>query len=141
MDLSSSMQETMGSATGHTSPAGPGRTRMDAVKDAVKTFIRSRRGSHRPRRLLRQSLRRQSADLDHGTCCYVDFIDDKILQGEGRDGDRRRHRAAQTTCSRGRRRHLPRHQVVIVFTDGESNRGREPVDVLKEAKDAGIRGT
>jgi von Willebrand factor type A domain len=31
------------------------------------------------------------------------------------------------------------HQVVVLFTDGESNRGREPVEVLVEARDAGIR--
>src|SRR5678816_1909927 len=44
LDLSSSMQEEMGSgqATKTTTVPG-GRTRMDAVKDAVKTFIRTRR--------------------------------------------------------------------------------------------------
>jgi hypothetical protein len=31
------------------------------------------------------------------------------------------------------------HQVVVLFTDGESNRGREPTDVLEEARSAGIR--
>ena len=70
---------------------------------------------------------------------YIDFVDDKLLQGEGQtaigDGlalsDYVLSRQA-TPASRG-------HQVVVLFTDGESNRGREPVDVLKEAKDGGIR--
>ncbi|MEO6236032.1 MAG: VWA domain-containing protein, partial [Vicinamibacterales bacterium] len=45
LDLSSSMQEEMGSGqnTTRTSTVAGGRTRMDAVKDAVKTFIRTRR--------------------------------------------------------------------------------------------------
>src|SRR5260221_2845456 len=44
LDLSSSMQEEMGSGqTLKTTTVAGVRTRMDAVKDAVKTFIRTRR--------------------------------------------------------------------------------------------------
>ena len=31
------------------------------------------------------------------------------------------------------------HQVVVLFTDGETNRGRDPIDVLAESKQADIR--
>src|SRR3954471_25040098 len=44
LDLSSSMQEEMGSGQTPTRPTIPtGRTRLDAVKDAVRTFARTRR--------------------------------------------------------------------------------------------------
>jgi Ca-activated chloride channel family protein len=70
---------------------------------------------------------------------YVDMVDDKILQGEGQtaigDGlalsDYVLYRQA-TPNSHG-------HQVIVLFTDGENNRGREPVDVMKEATAADIR--
>src|SRR3954467_4677261 len=44
LDLSSSMQEEMGSGQAPTRPTVPtGRTRLDAVKDAIRTFVRTRR--------------------------------------------------------------------------------------------------
>jgi Ca-activated chloride channel family protein len=142
LDLSSSMQEEMGSgqSTKTTTVAG-GRTRMDAVKDAVKTFIRTRRDDRIGLVVFSDNPYVISPlTFDHEYLLhYIDFVDDKLLQGEGQtaigDGialsDYVLSRQA-TPTSRG-------HQVVVLFTDGESNRGREPVDVLKEAKDAGIR--
>src|SRR4029078_5813406 len=41
--------------------------------------------------------------------------------------------------SGGARKTSPRHQVIVLSTDGENNRGREPVDVLAESKAAEIR--
>ena len=44
LDLSSSMQEEMGSGQSPSRPMVPtGRTRLDAVKDAIRTFVRTRR--------------------------------------------------------------------------------------------------
>src|SRR6185436_19477048 len=142
LDLSSSMQEDMGSGQNRTtSTLGTGRTRMDAVKDAVKTFIKTRRDDRIGLVVFSDNPYVISPlTFDHEYLLhYIDFVDDKLLQGEGQtaigDGlalsDYVLSRQA-TPSSRG-------HQVVVLFTDGESNRGREPVEVLKEAKDAGIR--
>jgi Ca-activated chloride channel homolog len=142
LDLSSSMQEEMGSGQSlTTTTVAGGRTRMDAVKDAVKTFIRTRRDDRIGLVVFSDNPYVISPlTFDHEYLLhYIDFVDDKLLQGEGQtaigDGlalsDYVLSRQA-TPTSRG-------HQMVVLFTDGESNRGREPVDVLKEAKDAGIR--
>jgi Ca-activated chloride channel family protein len=142
LDLSSSMQEEMGSGQSlKTTTVAGGRTRMDAVKDAVKTFIRTRRDDRIGLVVFSDNPYVISPlTFDHEYLLhYIDFVDDKLLQGEGQtaigDGlalsDYVLSRQA-TPTSRG-------HQMVVLFTDGESNRGREPVDVLKEAKDAGIR--
>lgn len=143
LDLSSSMQEEMGSGqnTLRTSTGVGGRTRLDAVKDAVKTFIRTRRDDRIGLVVFSDNPYVISPlTFDHEYLLhYIDFVDDKLLQGEGQtaigDGlalsDYVLSRQA-TPSSRG-------HQVVVLFTDGESNRGREPVEVLKEARDAAIR--
>src|SRR5262249_18917134 len=142
LDLSSSMQEEMGSGQSAARPMVPtGRTRLDAVKDAVRAFIRSRRDDRIGLVVFSDNPYVISPlTFDHQYLLhYVDFIDDKILQGEGQtaigDGlalsNYMLSRQA-TPASRG-------HQVIVLFTDGENNRGREPVDVLAESKEAGIR--
>jgi Ca-activated chloride channel homolog len=143
LDLSSSMQEEMGSGqnTQRASTLAGGRTRMDAVKDAVKTFVRTRRDDRIGLVVFSDNPYVISPlTFDHEYLLhYIDFVDDKLLQGEGQtaigDGlalsDYVLSRQA-TPSSRG-------HQVVVLFTDGENNRGREPIDVLKEAREAGIR--
>jgi Ca-activated chloride channel family protein len=142
MDLSSSMQEEMGSGQGRvTATMAAGRTRMDAVKEAVRTFIRLRRDDRIGLVVFSDNPYVISPlTFDHEYLLhYIDFIDDKILQGEGQTaiGDglalSNYMLARQATAnSRG-------HQVIVLLTDGESNRGREPVEVLAESKEAGIR--
>jgi hypothetical protein len=70
---------------------------------------------------------------------YIDFVDDKILEGEGQTaiGDGlalANYMLARQTATGGRTR-----QVIVLFTDGEYNRGRDPVEVLAESDDANIR--
>jgi Ca-activated chloride channel family protein len=142
LDLSSSMQEEMGSGQSlKTTTVAGGRTRMDAVKDAVKTFIRTRRDDRIGLVVFSDNPYVISPlTFDHEYLLhYIDMVDDKLLQGEGQtaigDGLALSNYVLTrqaTAASRG-------HQVVVLFTDGESNRGREPVDVLKESKDGGIR--
>jgi len=143
LDLSSSMQEEMGSGQNRTTATtvGIGRTRMDAVKDAVKAFIRTRRDDRIGLVVFSDNPYVISPlTFDHEYLLhYIDYVDDKILQGEGQTaiGDGLalsnyvlfRHATAN---SRG-------HQVIVLFTDGENNRGREPVDVLAETSKADIR--
>src|SRR5687768_4440005 len=142
LDLSSSMQEEMGSGQSlTTTTVAGGRTRMDAVKDAVKTFIRTRRDDRIGLVVFSDNPYVISPlTFDHEYLLhYVDFIDDKILQGEGQtaigDGLALSNYVLArqaTAASRG-------HQVIVLLTDGESNRGREPVEVLAESAEADIR--
>jgi Ca-activated chloride channel homolog len=143
LDLSSSMQEEMGSSLAPHKPANAplGKTRLEAVKDAVRRFVRSRRDDRIGLVVFSDNPYVISPlTFDHDYLLhYVDMVDDKILQGEGQtaigDGlalsDYVLYRQAQPN-SHG-------HQVIVLFTDGENNRGREPVDVLNEAKAADIR--
>jgi Ca-activated chloride channel family protein len=145
LDLSSSMQEEMGSsqapATRKPLGAPQGPTRLEAVKTAVRRFVRSRRDDRIGLVVFSDNPYVISPlTFDHDYLLhYVDMVDDKILQGEGQtaigDGlalsDYVLYRQA-TANSLG-------HQVIVLFTDGENNRGREPVEVLNEAKSADIR--
>ena len=142
LDLSSSMQEEMGSGQSlKTTTVAGGRTRMDAVKDAVKTFIRTRRDDRIGLVVFSDNPYVISPlTFDHEYLLhYIDFVDDKLLQGEGQTAIGDGLALSDYVLSRQATPNSRGHQVVVLFTDGESNRGREPVDVLKEAKDAGIR--
>ena len=142
LDLSSSMQEEMGSGQSlTTTTVAGGRTRMDAVKDAVKTFIRTRRDDRIGLVVFSDNPYVISPlTFDHEYLLhYIDFVDDKLLQGEGQTAIGEGLALSDYVLSRQATPTSRGHQVVVLFTDGESNRGREPVDVLKEAKDAGIR--
>jgi Ca-activated chloride channel homolog len=143
MDLSSSMQEEMGSGqqrTATTTVSG-GRTRMDAVKDAVKTFIRTRRDDRIGLVVFSDNPYVISPlTFDHEYLLhYIDFVDDKILQGEGQTAIGDGLALANYVLSRQATASSRGHQVIVLFTDGENNRGREPVDVLAESEKADIR--
>ena len=142
LDLSSSMQEEMGSAQSlKTMTVAGGRTRMDAVKDAVKTFVRSRRDDRIGLVVFSDNPYVISPlTFDHEYLLhYVDFVDDTLLQGEGQTAIGDGLALADYVLTRQATPGSRGHQVVVLFTDGESNRGREPTDVLEEARSAGIR--
>src|SRR3954447_21196799 len=143
LDLSSSMQEEMGSGQNRTATmsVGGGRTRMDAVKDAVKTFIRTRRDDRIGLVVFSDNPYVISPlTFDHEYLLhYIDFVDDKILQGEGQTAIGDGLALSHYVLSRQATKDSRGHQVIVLFTDGENNRGREPVDVLAESKAAGIR--
>ena len=138
MDLSSSMQEEMGSGqnTTTTTTVAGGRTRMDAVKDAVKTFIRTRRDDRIGLVVFSDNPYVISPlTFDHEYLLhYIDFVDDKILQGEGQTAIGDGLALSNYVLSRQATANSRGHQVIVLFTDGESNRGREPVDVLPSPK-------
>ena len=70
---------------------------------------------------------------------YVDLIDDQLLRGEGMtaigDGLALSNDLLGRQAGGGDRR----NQVVILFTDGENNKGRDPMEVLRESNAANIR--
>jgi Ca-activated chloride channel family protein len=142
MDLSSSMQEEMGSGQGRvTTTTANARTRMDAVKDAVRSFVRKRRDDRIGLVVFSDNPYVISPlTFDHEYLLhYIDFIDDKILQGEGQTAIGDGLALANYVLSRQATQSSRGHQVVVLLTDGENNRGREPVEVLAEAKEAAIR--
>jgi Ca-activated chloride channel family protein len=142
LDLSSSMQEEMGSGQNPSRPMVPtGRTRMDAVKDAVRTFVRTRRDDRIGLVVFSDNAYVISPlTFDHEYLLhYIDFVDDKILQGEGQTAIGDGLALSNYVLSRQATKDSRGHQVIVLLTDGENNRGREPVDVLAESKAAGIR--
>jgi Ca-activated chloride channel family protein len=142
LDLSSSMQEEMGSGqVSTTTTIANGRTRLDAVKDAVKTFVRTRRDDRIGLVVFSDNPYVISPlTFDHEYLLhYIDFVDDKILQGEGQTAIGDGLALSNYVLSKQATQNSRGHQVVVLFTDGESNRGREPVEVLGESREAGIR--
>jgi Ca-activated chloride channel family protein len=147
LDLSSSMQEEMGGARAAVSPpaAAPTRTRvrtrLDATKTAIRTFIRSRRDDRIGLVVFSDNPYVVSPlTFDHPYLLrYVDLIDDQILQNEGQTAIGDGLALSNYMLSRQAKEGSHGHQVIVLFTDGEYNRGRDPIDVLAESKDADIR--
>jgi Ca-activated chloride channel family protein len=180
LDLSSSMLEEMGrirpprtfqnltfSARDSAAPMKSVKTRLTATKDAIKSFVASRRDDRIALVVFSDNAYVISPlTFDHDYVVrYVDLIDDQLLRGEGmtaigdglalsnsllafaRDqqerGLRRDLAEARQNAARGGGKQSGggdrRNQVVILFTDGENNKGRDPVEVLRESNAANIR--
>jgi Ca-activated chloride channel homolog len=139
LDLSSSMNTEMGgSASPDGGPKGP--TRLDRTKAALRAFINSRHGDRlgmvvfsnyayvvSPLTLDREYLLR-----------YLDIVDNQILRNEAMtaigDGIDMGAFLLNKQSSDTRR-----SKVIIVFTDGERNYGRDPMESLAEADASRIR--
>lgn len=178
LDLSSSMLDQMGrirpprtlqnlTFTSRDSAAAMKtvKTRLDATKDAVKSFVASRRDDRIALVVFSDNAYVVSPlTFDHEYVIrYADLIDDQLLRGEGMtavgDGLALANHllasaSARDASQRGLRRDLAeapreggsqaggtsrRNQVVILFTDGETNKGRDPLEVLGESNAANIR--
>jgi len=163
LDLSSSMQEEMGrirpprtlqnltfTTRDSAAPMPSVKTRLTATKDAIRSFVRSRRDDRVALVVFSDNAYVISPlTFDHDYVVrYVDMIDDQLLRGEGMTaiGDGlalsnyllTRSASAPDARDGGLRRDR-RNQVVILFTDGENNKGRDPLDVLRESNAANIR--
>lgn len=117
-----------------------GKTRLETTKEALKDLIGRRRGdrlglvvfSDHPYLVT-------PLTFDHDNLFrYVDMLDDQILRGEGRTaiGDGvglATQLLARQSPAEGH------HKLVVVFTDGENNTGRDPVGAIVEADAAGAR--
>jgi Ca-activated chloride channel family protein len=146
LDLSSSMQEEMGSAqlaANRSAASGvrPGRTRLDAVKQAIRTFVSGRRDDRIGLIVFSDNAYVVSPlTFDHDYLLhYIDMVDDQLLRGEGQTAIGDGLALADYLLFRQATKDSTGHQVVVLFTDGENNRGREPVEVLEEARQAQIR--
>lgn len=144
LDLSSSMQEEIGlTPEQRATPSGTrrGKTRLDATKDAIKTFVRSRRDDRIGLIVFSDNPYVVSPlTFDHDYLLrYIDFVDDQILQGEGQTAIGDGLALSNYVLARQTASGSKAHQAIVLFTDGEYNRGRDPVEVLAESKAADIR--
>jgi Ca-activated chloride channel homolog len=125
------------------------KTRLDATKDAIKSFVASRRDDRVGLVVFSDNAYVISPlTFDHEYIIrYVDLIDDQLLRGEGMtaigDGLALANYLLASASARpseatGLRRDRP-NQVVILFTDGENNKGRDPLEVIRESNAANIR--
>lgn len=137
LDLSSSMNTEM---AGSSSPDGPkGPTRLDVTRQALRTFINSRHGDRlgmvvfsnyayvvSPLTVDREYLLR-----------YLDIVDGQILRNEAMTAIGDGIDLANFVLGRQSDRH--RTKVIVVFTDGERNYGRDPLESLADANAADVR--
>jgi Ca-activated chloride channel family protein len=121
-------------------PRVAGPTRLEATKDAIKSFVLHRRDDRIGLIVFSDNAYVVSPlTFDHGYLLrYIDMVDDQILRGEGMTAIGDGLALANYLLAR-QAGTLRRNQVVVLFTDGESNKGRDPVDVLAESNAANIR--
>ena len=139
LDLSSSMGELMDKGA----PAGrrPKKTRRDATKDAITAFVERRMDDRIGLVVFSDNAYVISPlTFDHQSLVrYIDMVDDQLLRGEGMTAIGEGLALSNHLLSRQAARPGERNQVVVIFTDGESNIGRDPLNVLAESDAARIR--
>src|SRR5439155_21654994 len=154
LDLSSSMLEEMGrvrpprtfqnltfSTRDSAAPRNSVQTRLTATKNAIKSFVGSRRDDRVALGVFSDNAYVISPlTFDHEYVIrYVDLIDDQLLRGEGMTAIGDGLALANDLLARQSNGAVRRNQVVVLFTDGENNKGRDPLEVLGESHDANIR--
>jgi Ca-activated chloride channel family protein len=152
LDLSSSMLEVMDrkrpprdmsalfSRDQPMTLAPAGKTRLDTTKEALRDFITRRRGDRIGMVVFSDRAYVVSPlTLDYEYLLrYVDMVDDKILRGEGMTAIGEGIALANYLLDRQRGGER-RSQVIVVYTDGEHNYGRDPLEPLEQSDAAGIR--
>lgn len=138
LDLSSSMLEEMGRPTrGRVA----GSNRLTATTDAIKRFVTSRRDDRVALVVFSDNayvISPLTFDRD-GVVRYVDLVDDQLLRGEGMTSIGEGLALANHLLARQSAGVERRNQVIVLFTDGENNHGRDPLEVLGESNAANIR--
>lgn len=138
LDLSSSMNAEM-AATSAT-PDGPkGPTRLDVTRQALRSFIGSRHGDRLGMVVFSNYayvVSPLTIDRDY-LLRYLDIIDGQILRNEAMTAIGDGIDMGAFVLGRQSDRH--RTKVIVVFTDGERNYGRDPLESIAEASQADIR--
>ena len=137
LDLSSSMEERMGSG----SDPSAQRTRLDVTKRVIADFIRSRPEDRIGLVVFSDNAYVVSPlTLDHGYLQrYIAMIDSQILRGEGMTAIGEGLNVANILLARQAVPNSHRDRVIVLLTDGETNFGRDPVETLQQARNAGTR--
>src|SRR5262245_52293145 len=148
LDLSSSMLEEMGrvrpprsfqnltfSSRDSAAPMKSVKTRLTATKEAIASFVASRRDDRVALVVFSDNAYVISPlTFDHDYVIkYVNLIDDQLLRGEGMTAIGDGLALANDLLARQATTSDPRNQVVVLFTDGENNKGRDPMEVLGES--------
>jgi Ca-activated chloride channel homolog len=147
LDLSSSMQEPMERlppppATPHATPGrAASRTRLEATKEAIRTFIRHRRDDRIALIVFSDNAYVVSPlTFDYGYLLrYLDLVDDQTLRAEGMTAIGDGLALSNYLLDRQSRSAERRNRVIVLFTDGENTKGRDPIEVMKESNDAKVR--
>lgn len=148
LDLSFTMQDRVGPA-----PAGkrdfmfffgagdPRPTRLDVLKQAMKDFVTLRRNDRIGLVVFSEHAYVISPLTDDHDYLYhyIDMIDVQTLAGEGYTAIGEGVATATALLSFQGVAH-GREGVVLVFTDGENNFGRDPVEAVRQMHEAGHRG-
>lgn len=131
LDLSSSMEEQMDRP----------RSRLDATKDAIKTFVAQRIDDRIGLVVFSDNAYVVSPlTFDHRYLVrYIDMVDNQILRGEGMTAIG--EGLALSSYLLARQAAVPgrRNKVIVIFTDGENTIGRDPLPALEAADAEGIR--
>ena len=140
LDLSTSMLEPLGirAAQQRMGPIVEGstvtsvrpipKTRLEAVKDAIKSFVTRRRDDRLGLVVFSDNayvVSPLSADHDY-LLRYIDMVDDEILRGEGMTAVVEGLALPNYLLARQTVAGHTRGRVLLLFTDGESNRSRAP---------------
>ncbi|MEW5984591.1 MAG: VWA domain-containing protein [Acidobacteriota bacterium] len=152
LDLSTSMlepigiralQQKMGPIVEGATPKGfrlPTKTRLEATKDAIKDFVTRRREDRLGLVVFSNNayvVSPLSADHEY-LREYIDMIGGDVLSGEGMTAIGEGLALANHLLARQAGGDM-RGRVVVLLTDGESNKGRDPVEVLAQSDAAGVR--
>ena len=139
IDLSLSMYDPLG-LKDRGSPASATPSRLDATKDALRTFISLRREDRIGIVVFSDNAYMVcplTFDREH-LLNYFDFIDPKTLWGEGLTAIGEGIAVAGSLLSRQSPPHV-QNKVIIVFTDGANTAGRDPIAALRDTSAEGIR--
>ena len=133
VDLSASMQEPMTRAL----PA----TRLDAVKAAITSFV-GRRVDDRIGLVVFSDNAYVVSPLtfDHRYLVrYIDSLDGNMLRAEGLTAIGEGVALSNFLLAKQSSAPAARNKVIVLFTDGETTAGRDPVEALAQSNAAGIR--
>lgn len=140
LDMSSSMEETMGAGTRRAS-GFTGQTRMETTKNALLEFIALRPDDRIGLVVFSDNAYVVSPlTFDHEYLRqYVAMIDNQILRHEGMTAIGDGIALAAALLDRQSTDDTTGNRVMVVFTDGEHNFGMDPVEAMDIAFDAGAR--
>ncbi len=138
VDLSSSMLEFM-DQNSYIVPGAPGasppRTKLEAVKDAIRSFVKSRQGDRVGTIVFSEKayvVNPLTVDYQY-MLDYLSLVDYRTLAGEGRTaiGEAIFSGLKLLQWKDPERRS---QGVIVIFTDGESNAGRSVYEALEAAR-------
>lgn len=140
LDMSSSMEETMGAGARRTS-AFTGQTRMDTTKNALLEFIALRPDDRIGLVVFSDNAYVVSPlTFDHEYLRrYVQMMDNRILRHEGMTAIGEGIALGASLLERQSDRTVKGNKVMVVFTDGEHNIGMDPVEAMQLADGIGVR--